>query len=216
MKIFIDTANLDEIKRAAALGVIDGVTTNPSLVAKEGVEYQSRVMDICEVVDGSISAECISLELEQLCAEARRVAAWHPNVTVKIPMSEVGLQAMAILSAEGITINCTLIFSVNQALLAAKAGATYVSPFIGRINDGGADGMQLIRECAKIFATYPEITTEILAASIRNPRDVNEVALAGSHIATLPPSVLFQMVKHPLTDLGIEAFLKDSQSYSPV
>ena len=146
MRIFMDTANIDEIRRGAALGVVDGVTTNPSLLAKEGVEYRDRVLEIASVVDGPISAECISTDLDPLLAEARRIAKWHENVVVKIPMGEVGLQAIHRLSAEGIKINVTLIFSANQALLAAKAGATFVSPFIGRLNDGGQDGMAVIRE----------------------------------------------------------------------
>ena len=144
MKIFLDTANIDDIRTAAKLGVVDGITTNPSLVAKEGVQYKDRILEIAAVIDGPLSAECVSLEISELCEEARRVASWHPNVVVKIPMGKVGLEAISTLSAEGIKINCTLIFSVNQAFLAAKAGATFVSPFIGRLNDGGADGMILI------------------------------------------------------------------------
>ncbi|MEI7925552.1 MAG: fructose-6-phosphate aldolase [Chloroflexota bacterium] len=215
MQIFMDTANIDEIRRGAALGVVDGVTTNPSLLAKEGVEYRDRVLEIASVVDGPISAECISTELEPLLAEARRVAAWHDSVVVKIPMGEVGLQAIKRLSAEGIRINTTLIFSANQALLAAKAGATYVSPFVGRLNDGGQDGLAVIRESVEIFENF-DLDCEVLAASIRGARDVTECALAGSHVATLPPAVLFQMIGHPLTDKGIEIFLRDAQKYSAV
>ncbi len=215
MRIFLDTANIEEIRRGAALGVVDGITTNPTLVAKEGVDYRTRVLEICEAVDGPISAECISMELEPLVEEARRVAAWHPNVVVKIPMSEVGLQATKRLSAEGIRINTTLVFSTNQALLAAKAGTAFVSPFVGRLNDAGHDGMELIREIVAVFEAY-DLDAEVLAASIRGPRDVTEAALAGAHIATIPPAVLFQMVRHPLTDRGIEIFLKDAQQYSPV
>jgi transaldolase len=215
MRIFMDTANIEEIRRGAALGVVDGVTTNPSLVAKEGVEYRQRVLEICEAVDGPISAECISMELEPLIEEARRVAAWHPNVVVKIPMSEVGLQATKRLAAEGIKINTTLVFSANQALLAAKAGTTFVSPFIGRLNDAGHDGMELIREIVAIYDAF-NLPAQVLAASIRNPRDVTEAALAGAHVATIPSTVLFQMVQHPLTDRGIEIFLRDAQKYSPV
>jgi len=215
MRIFLDTANIDEIRRCAALGVVDGVTTNPSLVAKEGVQYRDRILEICDVVDGPISAECISTEYEALVEEARRVAAWHPNVVVKIPMGEVGLRAIKTVSAEGISVNTTLIFSANQALLAAKAGARFVSPFIGRLNDAGHDGMEVIREIVAIFDAF-NLPTQVLAASIRGPRDVTEAALAGSHVATLPPAVLFQMVQHPLTDKGIEIFLKDAQKYSPV
>lgn len=215
MRIFLDTANIDDIRRGAALGVVDGVTTNPTLVAREGVDYKTRVLEICEVVDGPISAECISMELEQLVAEARRVAAWHPNVVVKIPMSEVGLQATKRLSAEGIKINTTLVFSANQALLAAKAGTTFVSPFVGRLNDAGHDGTEVIREIVATFDAF-NLAAQVLAASIRNPRDVTEAALAGAHIATIPSAVLFQMIQHPLTDKGIEIFLKDAQKYAPV
>ena len=215
MRIFMDTANIDDIRRGAALGVVDGVTTNPTLVAKEGVQYRDRIMEICEVVDGPISAECISMEYEPLVEEARRVASWHPNVVVKIPMSEVGLQAIKTVSAEGIRVNTTLVFSANQALLAAKAGAAFVSPFIGRLNDAGHDGMEVIREIVTVFDTF-NLPTQVLSASIRNPRDVTEAALAGSHVATLPPAVLFAMVNHPLTDKGIEIFLNDAKKYSPV
>ncbi|MCA9857037.1 MAG: fructose-6-phosphate aldolase [Dehalococcoidia bacterium] len=215
MRIFMDTANIDDIRRGAALGVVDGVTTNPTLVAKEGVQYRDRIMEICEVVDGPISAECISMEYEPLVEEARRVASWHPNVVVKIPMSEVGLRAIKTVSAEGIRVNTTLVFSANQALLAAKAGAAFVSPFIGRLNDAGHDGMEVIREIVSVFDTF-NLPTQVLSASIRNPRDVTEAALAGSHVATLPPAVLFAMVNHPLTDKGIEIFLNDAKKYSPV
>ncbi len=215
MRIFLDTANIDEIRRGAALGVVDGVTTNPTLVAREGIQYRERVLEICEAVDGPISAECISTEYEALVEEARRVAAWHPNVVVKIPMGEVGLQAIKTVSAEGIRVNTTLIFSANQALLAAKAGAAFVSPFVGRLNDAGHDGMEVIREIVAVFDAF-NLPTQVLAASIRNPRDVTEAALAGSHVATLPPSVLFAMIQHPLTDKGIEIFLNDAKKYSPV
>ena len=215
MRIFMDTANLDDIKRGAALGVVDGVTTNPSLLAKEGVEYRERVLEIAEVVDGPISAESISLEYEPLIEECRRIAEWHPNVVVKIPMSEVGLQAIRQVSSEGIRVNTTLIFSTNQALLAARAGATFVSPFIGRLNDNGHDGTELIRESVRLFDQF-NLPTQVLAASIRNPRDVTDVALAGSHVATIPPAVLFRMIEHPLTDAGIEAFLADAKKYTAV
>jgi len=215
MKIFLDTANIDDIRRGAAMGVLDGVTTNPTLVAREGVDYKARVLEICSVVDGPISAECISTELEALVEETRRVAAWHPNIAVKIPMTEVGLAAIRRVSAEGIRVNTTLIFSANQALLAAKAGAAFVSPFVGRLNDAGHDGMEVIREIVQVFDTY-QIDCEVLAASIRGPRDVTEAALAGSHIATIPAAVLFQMVDHPLTDKGIEIFLADAKKYAPV
>jgi transaldolase len=215
MQIFLDTANIDEIRRGVAMGVVDGITTNPTLVAREGIDYKERVLEICSVVDGPISAECISTDVEALVAEAKRIAAWHPNVVVKIPMSETGLAAIKRVSAQGIRVNTTLIFSTNQALLAAKAGAAFVSPFVGRLNDAGHDGMEVIREIVQVFETY-ELDCEVLAASIRNPRDVTEAALAGSHIATIPPAVLFQMVNHPLTDKGIETFLADAKKYTPV
>ena len=215
MRIFLDTANIDDIRRGAALGVVDGVTTNPTLVAKEGIEYRDRVLEICEAVDGPISAECISTEYEALVEEARRIAAWHPNVVVKIPMTEVGLQAIKTVSAEGIKVNTTLIFSTNQALLAATAGAAFVSPFVGRLNDAGHDGMEVIREIVALFDAF-NLPAQVLAASIRNPRDVTEAALAGSHVATIPPAVLFAMIQHPLTDRGIEIFLNDAKKYSPV
>ncbi|MPZ98274.1 MAG: fructose-6-phosphate aldolase [Dehalococcoidia bacterium] len=215
MRIFLDTANIEDIRRGVAMGVVDGVTTNPSLVAKEGVEYRDRVLEICETVDGPISAECISTEADDLVAEARRIAAWHPNVVVKIAMTEAGLQAIKRVSAEGIKVNTTLIFSANQALLAARAGATFVSPFVGRLNDAGQDGMEIVRESVAVFETY-HLPTQVLAASLRGPRDVTEAALAGAHIATIPPAVLYQMVQHPLTDTGIERFLADASKYTPV
>ncbi|TAK73448.1 MAG: fructose-6-phosphate aldolase [Dehalococcoidia bacterium] len=215
MQIFLDTANINDIRRGAAMGVVDGVTTNPTLVAREGVDYRARVLEICSVVDGPISAECISMDLEALVEEARRIASWHPNVVVKIPMSETGLGAIKRVSAEGIRVNTTLVFSANQALLAAKAGAAFVSPFVGRLNDAGHDGMEVVREIVQVFETY-ELDCEVLAASIRGPRDVTEAALAGAHIATIPPAVLFQMVNHPLTDKGIEIFLADAKKYAPV
>jgi transaldolase len=215
MRIFLDTASIDDIRKGAALGVVDGVTTNPTLVAREGVEYKTRILEICEVVDGPISAECISTDVDALVEEARRIASWHPNVIVKIAMGDVGLQAIKRVSAEGIKVNTTLIFSANQALLAAKAGAAYVSPFVGRLNDAGQDGLEVIRESVAIFDAY-HLPTQVLAASIRGPRDVTECALAGAHVATIPPAVLAQMVNHPLTDKGIEIFLKDAQKYTAV
>ncbi|MSQ36026.1 MAG: fructose-6-phosphate aldolase [Dehalococcoidia bacterium] len=215
MRLFLDTANIDEIRRAAAMGVISGVTTNPTLVAREGVDYRTRVLEICEVVDGPISAECISTGTDDIVAEGRRVAAWHPNVVVKVPLTEPGLAAIRRLSAEGIRINTTLIFSANQALLAALAGATYVSPFVGRLDDAGEDGMTMVGEAVRIFELY-HLPTQVLAASIRSPRHVTQAALVGAHVATLPANVLFQMVRHPLTDAGIERFLADAASYAPV
>jgi transaldolase len=215
MRIFMDTANIEDIRRGVAMGVVDGVTTNPSLVAKEGIEYRDRVLEICDVVQGPVSAECISETADELVEEARRIAAWNEHVVVKIAMTEEGLGAIKRVSAEGIKVNTTLIFSANQALLAARAGATYVSPFIGRLSDAGHDGMAVVRESAQIFETF-HLPTQVLAASIRLPRDVTEAALAGSHVATIPPNVLFQMVRHPLTDRGIEQFLADAKKYTPV
>lgn len=215
MRIFMDTANIEEIRRGVAMGVVDGVTTNPSLVAKEGVEYRDRVVEICEVVQGPVSAECISETADALVEEARRIAEWHEHVVVKIAMTESGLEAIRRVSEEGIRVNTTLIFSPNQALLAARAGATYVSPFIGRLNDIGHDGMAVVRESVKILETF-HLPTQVLAASIRLPRDVTEAALVGSHVATIPAAVLFQMVRHPLTDQGIDRFLADAQKYTAV
>ena len=215
MRIFLDTANIDDIRRGAAMGVVDGVTTNPSLVAAEGVEYRDRVLEICDVVDGPISAETISETADELVEEGRRIASWHENVVVKVAMSEAGLAAISRLSAEGISTNCTLVFSANQALLAARAGATLISPFIGRIDDAGQDGMEVVRESVQIMETY-HLPSQILAASVRHTRHVTEAAIAGAHIATLPPKVLFQLVHHPLTDVGIQRFLADAAKYTPV
>jgi transaldolase len=211
----MDTANIEDIRRGAAMGVVDGVTTNPSLVAKEGIEYKERVLEICDVVNGPISAETISTTADALVEEGRRIASWHPNVIVKVALTEQGLQAIRRLSAEGITINTTLVFSANQALLAARAGAAYVSPFVGRLEDAGEDGMSVVRESVQIFETY-HLPTQVLAASIRNPRQVTLAALAGAHVSTVPANILFQMVQHPLTDVGIERFLADAAKYTPV
>lgn len=215
MRLFIDTANIEDIRRAARLGVIDGVTTNPSLVAKEGVEYRDRVLEIAATIDGPISAETISSTADELFEEGKRIAEWHENVVVKVAMSEEGLAATALLSAEGIKVNMTLIFSANQALLAARAGATYISPFLGRLDDAGQRGMDMIEEAVQIFETF-HLPAQVLAASIRSPRHVTDAALAGAHVATIPPNVLFQMIHHPLTDVGIERFLADAEQYSPV
>ncbi|SHE27912.1 MULTISPECIES: fructose-6-phosphate aldolase [Caloramator] len=208
MKLFIDTANVDEIREAERLGIICGVTTNPSLIAKEGRDFVEVVKEITEIVDGPISAEVISLEAEGMIMEARELAKIHKNIVIKIPMTLEGLKAVKVLSKEGIKTNVTLIFSSAQALLAAKAGATYVSPFVGRLDDIGHNGMTLIEEIVRIFDNYG-IETEIIAASIRHPMHVVEAALAGAHIATVPYKVLVQMAKHPMTDIGIEKFLKD-------
>lgn len=213
MRLFLDTANIEQIREVARMGVLSGVTTNPTLMAMEkGVSYRDRVVEICEAVDGPISAECTSRTVEELVPEAREVAAWHPNVVVKIPIDGVGLEATSKLSAEGIKVNMTLIFSANQALLAATAGATYISPFVGRLDDAGHDGMEVVRESVEIFDQY-NLPAQVLAASLRHPRHVVEAAMAGASIATLPYAVLMAMLKHPLTDTGIERFLQDSRSY---
>lgn len=208
MKIFIDTANVNEIREANSWGVISGVTTNPSLIAKEGRDFKEVVKEITSIVDGPISAEVISLDHEGMIKEARELSKIHKNIVVKIPMTIEGLKAVNILSKEGIKTNVTLIFSSAQALLAAKAGASYVSPFVGRIDDVGSEGMELIRGITQIFNNY-DIKTEIIAASIRSPMHVIDAAMAGADIATIPYKVLVQMTKHPLTDIGIEKFLDD-------
>ncbi|HWO94693.1 MAG TPA: fructose-6-phosphate aldolase [Dehalococcoidia bacterium] len=209
MRLFLDTANIHEIRQGVELGVISGATTNPSLIAKErGVPYRERVIEIADLVQGPVSAECLARTADELVREAREIASWHPNVVVKVPMDAEGLKAIRTLSAEGILINTTLIFSSNQALLAATAGATYVSPFVGRLDDIGEDGIALVREIVEIFDRY-HLPTQVLAASLRHPRHVTEAARAGAHIATMPFSVLNQMLKHPLTDIGIERFIQD-------
>ncbi|MCR8746441.1 fructose-6-phosphate aldolase [Romboutsia lituseburensis] len=208
MKIFIDTANVSEIVEANSWGIIDGVTTNPSLIAKEGRDLQEVINEICSIVDGPISAEVISLEADKMVEEAMELVKLHKNIVIKIPMCIEGLKAVKVLADKGIKTNVTLIFSSQQALLAAKAGATYVSPFVGRVDDIGARGIELITEISSIFKIH-NISTEIIAASIRNPIHVSECALAGSDIATIPFGVLKQMAKHPLTDIGIEKFLAD-------
>ena len=207
MKIFLDTANIDEIKEGASWGIVDGVTTNPSLIAKEKRDFKQVVKEICDIVDGPISAEVISEDSEGMISEARELVKIHKNIVIKIPMTVEGLKAVSILSKEGIKTNVTLIFSPNQALLAAKAGATYVSPFLGRLDDVGSQGMDLVRTIVEIFFNY-DYDTEVIAASIRHPLHVVDAALAGAHIATIPMKVLQQMVKHPLTDKGIESFMK--------
>ncbi len=208
MKIFIDTANIEEIKKANDLGVISGVTTNPSLIAKEGRNFQEVVNEICNIVDGPVSAEVISLEADQMVAEAVELAKIHPNVVIKVPMTSAGLTATKILKEKKIKTNVTLVFSANQALLAALAGATYVSPFVGRLDDIGQNGIDLIREIVQIFEIH-DFDTQIIAASIRHPIHVTEAASVGAHIATIPYKIIVQMTKHALTDLGIEKFLSD-------
>ena len=208
MKFFIDTANINEIREANALGVLAGVTTNPSLVAKEGVDFHERIREICNVVEGPVSAEVISLEADKMIEEGKELAKIAPNVVVKVPMTTEGLKAVKAFSDLGIRTNVTLVFSAVQALLAARAGATYVSPFLGRLDDIGHNGMDLIRQIAEIFAIHG-IETEIIAASVRHSVHVTEAALNGSHIATIPANVIASLVKHPLTDQGIEKFLAD-------
>jgi len=208
MKIFIDTANLEQIKEANSWGILDGVTTNPTLVAKEGCEFEKRVKDICEIVDGPISAEAVSMDSEGMIKEARQLSKIHKNVIVKIPMTAEGLKAVKVLSKEGVKTNVTLVFSPNQALLAAKAGATYVSPFVGRLDDISHNGMDLVRDIVTIYRNYG-FKTQVIAASMRHPVHVTEAALAGAHVATVPYDILKKMLKHNLTDEGIQKFLKD-------
>ena len=210
MKFFLDTADVNEIREAASWGVVDGVTTNPSLVAKTGRPMREVIREICSIVNGPISAEVLSLEANKMVEEAKELADIHPNVAVKIPLTVDGLKAVHVLAQLGIKTNVTLVFSAPQALLAAKAGATFVSPFIGRLDDIGHEGMDLVREVVEIF-DVAGLNTEVIVASIRHPRHVVEAALTGAHIATVPHKVLQQMVKHPLTDIGIERFLADYQ-----
>ncbi len=214
MKFFIDTANVDEIKEAHAMGMVDGVTTNPSLIAKEGRVFEEVIQEICQIVDGPVSAEVISLETDGMVAEARDLAKIHENVVIKVPMTVEGLKATRQLSKENINTNVTLVFSPLQALMAAKAGATYVSPFVGRLDDLSQDGMQLIEQIAEIFANYA-YDTEIIVASVRNPLHVLDSALAGADIATIPFNVLSKLAAHPLTDKGIKAFLADWEKATP-
>lgn len=208
MKIFIDTANVDEIRECAAMGVIDGVTTNPSLVAKTGRKFEDVLADIVKLVDGPISAEVTSLQAEGMLAEGRRFAKIHPNIVVKYPLTTEGLKAVRTSTKEGIKTNVTLCFTASQALLAAKAGATYISPFVGRLDDISTTGMDVIRQIVQIYENY-DFQTQVLVASVRSPTHFVESALAGAHVATCPMSVILQLAKHPLTDIGIEKFLKD-------
>ncbi|MFH0749228.1 MAG: fructose-6-phosphate aldolase [Candidatus Bathyarchaeota archaeon] len=208
MKFFIDTANIDEIRRAKDLGILDGITTNPTLIAKEKRKFQDLIQEIAKITDTPISVEVIATDTEGMIKEARDLAKLAPNFVIKVPMTEEGLKAIKILSKEGIKTNMTLIFSVNQALLAAKAGATYVSPFIGRLDDTGQEGMQIIRDIIQIFRNY-NISTQVIVASIRHPLHVIEAAKIGAHIATIPADVISKMVRHPLTDIGIKKFLDD-------
>ncbi len=208
MKIFVDTANINEIREAAAMGILDGVTTNPSLVAKEGKPFKESIIEICNIANGPVSTEVVATEMKGMVREAEEFASWHHHVVVKLPTTKEGLKACKYLTGGGIKINMTLCFSANQALLVAKAGATYVSPFLGRLDDIGHVGMDLVRQIVQIYRNY-EFKTQVLAASLRHPLHVIDAALAGAHVGTMPFKVLELMIKHPLTDKGLEAFLKD-------
>ncbi len=208
MKFFIDTANIDEIKEAHSMGMVDGVTTNPTLIAREGRNFEEIITDICEIVDGPISAEVIGLKTEEMVTEARVLAAIHKNIVIKIPMTVDGLKAARILTDEGIKTNVTLVFSPLQALMAAKAGATYVSPFVGRLDDLSQDGLLLVEQIVEIYNNYA-YDTEIIVASVRNPLHILESAMMGADIATIPFDVLGKLAAHPMTDKGLKAFLKD-------
>jgi transaldolase len=212
MQIFLDTANIDQIKQAARLGIISGVTTNPSLLSREATaDYESVTKKICSIIDGPVSVEVLSEDADAMIKEARLKAAWAPNVNIKIPITAEGLRATSALSEEGIKVNMTLCFSANQALLGALAGATYVSIFIGRLDDAGQDGMQVVEDTLAILANYPELDAQVIAASIRNPMHVTYAAMAGAEVATVPYAVLMQMIQHPMTDVGIKRFLADWQ-----
>jgi transaldolase len=208
MKFFLDTANIDEIREAASTGILDGITTNPTLVSKEGNTFEDQLLKICSIVNGPVSAETVSRDAAGMIEEARHLAKLHPNIVVKCPMTKEGLKATKTLSDERIRVNVTLVFSSPQALMAAKAGAYFVSPFVGRLDDIGQDGMALIRDIVAIFSNY-EFKTEVLVASVRNPVHVVQAGLAGADICTMPAKVFDQLFKHPLTDRGVEQFLKD-------
>lgn len=209
MKIFLDTANLDEIREAVSWGIVDGVTTNPSLIAKEGRDFIATISEICEMVDGPVSAETIGQQAPRMIEEGRLLAKLHPNVVVKVPLTVEGLKATKVLSSEGIRTNVTLCFQPAQALLAAKAGATYISPFVGRLDDLSDDGMRLIGDIVQIYANYPALQTQVLAASIRHPLHVVQAAQAGADVSTIPYKVLTALLSHPMTDKGNAQFLKD-------
>lgn len=209
MKFFVDTADVDAIRDLADTGLVDGVTTNPSLIAKSGRDFIEVVKEICDIVDGPISAEVTATDYDTMIEEGRKLARVHDNIAVKVPLTRDGLKACRTLSQAGTKVNVTLCFSANQAILAAKAGASFVSPFVGRLDDIATDGMDLIADIVEIYSNYPDITTEVLVASIRHPMHVVEAARIGADVATVPPSVLHAMFKHPLTDKGLEAFLAD-------
>lgn len=213
MKIFIDTANLDAIKEAASLGIVDGVTTNPTLVAKENVDHERRIKEIAEVVEGPISVEVTTVDADQMYEEGKILATWAPNVVVKIPMTRAGLQSTYRLKRDGVRTNVTLIFSPTQALMATKAGASYVSPFVGRLDDISHEGMETVGQIVEMYAQYPEIETEVIVASVRHPLHVIEAARRGADIATIPAKVLDQMILHPLTDKGLAQFMEDAKAF---
>lgn len=214
MQIFLDTANIEEIRRGAKLGVVSGVTTNPSLVSKEGTaDYEAVVKEICSIIPGPVSAEVVVEGAEAMIKEARKIAAWAPNVVIKIPATTEGLEVTSALAKEKIKVNFTLCFSLNQALLGALAGAAYVSPFVGRLDDAGHDGMALVADIVDVFDYY-QLSTQVIAASIRHPEHCVAAAKAGAHIATVPYKVLMQMIQHPLTDVGVARFLSDWQGVS--
>jgi transaldolase len=215
VKLFVDTANLEELRTAAAYGIVDGVTTNPSLIAKEGNPMEEQIAKICEIVDGDISAEVVATQSDAMIEEGRALAAIHPNIVVKLPLTRDGIKATAALAKEDIRVNVTLCFTANQAMLAAKAGAYIISPFVGRLDDLGMTGMELIEEIVTIYDNYG-YPTQVLAASLRSPLHVKEAALSGAHIGTLPFKVLDSLFNHPLTDLGLERFLQDhAKAFSP-
>jgi len=215
VRIFLDTANIEQIRNAAKLGIISGVTTNPSLVSKEGTaDYQSVVKEICSIIPGPVSAEVMAEEAPEMIEQARSIATWAPNVVVKIPATMAGLEATSVLAKENIKVNMTLCFSLNQAILGARAGAAYVSPFVGRLDDAGHDGMQVVKDIVEVFRYY-QLPTQVIAASIRHPLHCVTAARVGAHIATVPYSVLMQMMYHPLTDVGVARFLADWRRVSP-
>ena len=209
MRIFLDTANIDQIRQAAKLGIISGITTNPTLVSKEkATDYQATIKEICSIISGPISAEVLVEGVEPMIEQAQQISAWAPNIVIKIPATTEGLEVTSALAKEGIKVNFTLCFSLNQALLGALAGATYVSPFVGRLDDIGNDGMALVKDIVEVFKNY-KLNTEVIAASIRHPQHCVAAAKAGAHIATVPYNVLMQMIRHPLTDIGTARFLAD-------
>ncbi len=214
MRIFLDTANIDQIKQAAKLGIISGVTTNPSLVSKEGAtDYEATIKEICSIIPGPISTEVLVEGVEPMIEQAQQISTWAPNVVIKIPATTDGLEVTSVLAKEGIKVNFTLCFSLNQALLGALAGATYVSPFVGRLDDIGHDGMEVVKDIVEVYKHY-QLPTEVIAASIRHPQHCVTAAKAGAHIATMPYNVLMQMIHHPLTDIGVSRFLSDWQRVS--